>query len=132
MGRDEVYKGATGSNGAPHGHHMSKAWVLHALLEGLVKMPHLRGVSLMKSLLEQVPSLRVKAPPPGGIFMKKTPPYEGVLSAENSKKAETSVTQAEKADERGRKCQEVNRRAERGQNDSLVLSNASNTSTDLS
>ena len=121
-----------GSNGAPHDSHMSKVWVLHALLGELVKMPHLRGVSSMKRLLEQAPSLRVKTPPPGGIFMKKMPPYEGALSAENPKKAKTSATQAGKAGERGGKCREVKGRAGRGRNGSLVVSKASNTSTDLS
>ena len=59
---------------------------MHALLGELVKTPHLRGVSSMKHLLEQAPSLRVKAPPPGGILLNKMPPYEGVLSAGNRKK----------------------------------------------
>ena len=86
----------------------------------------------MKRLLEQAPLLRVKAPPPEGILLKKTPTYVGILSAENSKKAETSTTQARKAGKHGRKCRKVKRRAERGRNDSLVVFKASNTSTDLS
>ena len=111
---------------------MSKFWFLHALLGELVKTPHLRGVYSMKCLLEQAPSLRVKVPPLGGILLNKTPPYEGILCAENSKKAETSATQARKAGEHGGKCREVKGRAGRGQNSSLVVSKASNTSTDLS
>ena len=86
----------------------------------------------MKRLLEPAPSLKVKVPPPGGILLNKMPPYEGVLSAGNPKKAETSATQAGKAGERDEKCQEVKRRAGRGKNDSLVMSKASNTSTNLS
>ena len=34
----------------------------------------------MKRLLEQAPLLRVKAPPLEGIFLKKMPPTESVLS----------------------------------------------------
>ena len=90
-----------------------------------------KNTSLRRCFFKETPP-RVKVPPPGGIFMKKTPPYEGVLSVGNPKKAETSATQAERVGERGGECREVKRRAGRGRNDSLVVSKASNTSTDLS
>ena len=64
--------------------------------------------------------------------MNKTPHYVGILSVGNPKKAETSATQAGKAGECDGKCREVKRRAGKGQNNSLVVSKVSNTSTDLS
>ena len=109
MGRGGVHKDATrvkrGFAWRPH----VKSLGFACAAGRLVKMPHL-----------------------GGVSSKKMPPYEGVLSAKNPKKAETSATQAGKAVERGGKCREVKRRAGRGRNDSLVMSKASNTLTDLS